>query len=105
MGMDWMKNSSGAKNNDIVEQQILYPTRLLMLFSIGVCKIEDKYVVFVKPKNKYAPTMINQPEMYAFIHITHENPFSRLKDQQLKGYLNMRYDMEDHLTIIDVDYV
>ena len=77
----------------------------MILFSIGECKIEDKYVVFVKPKNKSAPTIINKPEMFAFIHITHENPSSRLKTKKSKGYLNRRYDTEDHLTIINVGYV
>ena len=74
-----MGNSSGIKNNFIQEHQLLYPTRQLKFFSIGGCHIEDKDEVFVKPNNKSAPTMIHQPEMYAFIHITHEKPSSRLK--------------------------
>ena len=52
-----------------------------MFISVGGCQIEDKDEVFVIPNNKYAPKMIHQPEMYNFIHSTHEKPSSRLKTQ------------------------
>ena len=49
-----------------------------MFFSIGEFQIDDKDEVFVRPNNNFAPKMIHQPEMYALIHITHENLSSRL---------------------------
>ena len=52
-----------AKINDTEEQNILYPARLLMFFSIGECKIEYKDVIFVKLNNKYSPTMSHIAEL------------------------------------------
>ena len=50
-----------------------------MLFYIGGCQIEDKYVIFVKPENKSAPSLTHQPDMYDLIHSTNEKPFQILK--------------------------
>ena len=94
-----------AKINDTEEQNILYPARLLMFFSIGECKIEYKDVIFVKLNNKYSPTMSHQQDMYALIHRTHEKSSSRMNTLELKGYLIRRYGMGDHLRIINADHI